>query len=85
MEAELTEASKTDNLSVTEEANVDESITEKSRASKKMEIYLKEEEKTQALKENNIDIENINRFEKRNKECTTQWRKIYEVIEPEFY
>ena len=32
----------------------------------------------------NIDIENINTFEKKNKLYTTQWRKIYEVIEPEF-
>ena len=33
----------------------------------------------------NIDIENINPFESRNKVYTTQWRKIYEVIEPEFF
>ena len=33
----------------------------------------------------NIDIENINTFEKRNKTYTTQWRKIYEVIEPELF
>ena len=32
----------------------------------------------------NIDILNINTFEKRKKVCTTKWRKIYEVIEPEF-
>ena len=32
----------------------------------------------------NIDIENINTFEKRNKLYTTEWRKIYKVIEPEF-
>ena len=32
----------------------------------------------------NIDIENINTFEKRNKVYTTQWRTIYEVIEPDF-
>ena len=32
----------------------------------------------------NIDIENINTVEKRNKLYTTQWRKIYEFIEPEF-
>ena len=32
----------------------------------------------------NIDIENINTFEKRNKVYTAQWRAIYEVIEPEF-
>ena len=33
----------------------------------------------------NIDIENINTFEKRNKVYTTQWSKIYEVIEPDFF
>ena len=33
----------------------------------------------------NIDIKNINTFEKRNKLYTTQWRKIDEVIEPEFF
>ena len=32
-----------------------------------------------------IYIENINTFENRNKVNTTQWRKIYEVIEPEFF
>ena len=33
----------------------------------------------------NIDIENINTFEKRNKVYTNKWRTIYEVIEPEFF
>ena len=32
----------------------------------------------------NVDIENINTFEKRNRVYTYQWRKIYEVIEPDF-
>ena len=32
-----------------------------------------------------FDIENINTFEKRNKVNTTQWRKIYEVIEEEYF
>ena len=32
----------------------------------------------------NIDIENINTIENRNKRCTTKWRTLYEVIEPEF-
>ena len=32
----------------------------------------------------NIDIENINTFENRNKVYTNQWRTIYEVIE-EYY
>ena len=52
METELTEASKitskTGNLEVTEEVYVDEAITAESKASKSMEIYLKEERKTQA-------------------------------------
>ena len=30
-----------------------------------------------------IYIENISTFEKRNKVYTTQWMKIYKVIEPE--
>ena len=29
----------------------------------------------------NIDIETNNTFERRNKVCTTQWKKIYKVIE----
>ena len=33
----------------------------------------------------NIDIEKINTVENRNKLYTTQWRIIYEVIEPEFF
>ena len=78
MEAELTEApiktSKTDNLEVAEEANADEAITAEAKDSNDMEIYLKEERKTQSLKKINIDIENINTFEKRNKVYTTQWR-----------
>ena len=42
-----------------------------------MEIYFKEEQNTQSYKETmNIDIENINTFENRNKVYTTQWRKI---------
>ena len=55
MEAELTEASeinsKTDNLEVTEEANVDEAIP----------IYPEKELQTKACnKKTKIDIENIN-------------------------
>ena len=50
-----------------------------------MEIDLKEERKTKSYKETmNIDIENINTFENRNKVYTTKWRTVYEVIEPEF-
>ena len=45
-EAELTEASeinsKTDNYSVTEEANVDESVTAEAKSSKNTEIDIKE-------------------------------------------
>ena len=54
MESELAKLSeinsKTDNLVVTEEANVDEAITEEAKASNKMEIYLKEEQNKQAYK-----------------------------------
>ena len=32
-----------------------------------------------------IDIENINTFEKRNEVSTTQWRKIYEVVEEDYF
>ena len=51
-----------------EEENVDESITEESKASKEMEIDPKYEQNTKAYEETmKIDIENINTFEKRNK------------------
>ena len=87
MEAELTESSeiksKTDNLAVTEEANVDEAITAESKAINKMEMFLKNEQNTQAYKKTmNIDIANINTSEKRDKVYTTQWMTIYEVTEP---
>ena len=39
---------------------------------------------TSILKTMNIDIEIINTFEKKNKIYTTQWRKIYKIIEPDF-
>ena len=72
MESELTEASainsKTVNLAVTEDVDIDESIPS----------YLKKELKTQAYKKTvNIDIEQINTFENINKVNTTQWRTIY--------
>ena len=62
MESELTELSemnsKNDNLAVTEEADVDESIP----------IYFQKELKIQAYqKTRNIDIEKINTFEKDTK------------------
>ena len=61
-------------MAVTEEADVDESIP----------IYLKTELKTQAYKKTiKIDIEKINTFEK--KVYTTQWRKIYEDIEEDYF
>ena len=90
MEAESIEAPKktsnTDNSRVAEEANVDEVVTAEAKASNDMKIYLKEERKTQSYKETmNIDIENISKFESKNKVCTTQWRKIYEDIEPELF
>ena len=70
MDSELTEMdSKTDNLAVTEEENVDESIP----------IYLKKEQSTQEYKETKSkDIENIDTFETRSKVNTTKWRPIYE-------
>ena len=52
MKSELTEAPKenpnTDNLAVAEEANVDESVTAESKASKDTESDLKQELKKQA-------------------------------------
>ena len=68
--------SKTDNLAVTEEANVDESIP----------IYLKNEQSTEAYKETIIkDIESIDTYETRTKVNTTKWRKIYEVIKEDCF
>ena len=32
-----------------------------------------------------IDIESIDTIEKRKKVYTNQWRKIYEVIEPDYF
>ena len=59
IEAELIEIdSKNENLAVTEEVNVDESII----------IDLRKEQNTQAYKETTrMDIENIDTFETRNK------------------
>ena len=80
MEAELIELSginsKTDNLAVTEEADVDKATP----------MYLKKEQKTQAYKKiTNIDIEKINTFEKRNNANTKEWRTIYKVIEEAYF
>ena len=72
-------------MAVAEEANVDKAVTAEAKASNDTEIDIKEEQKTQAYKETmKNDIGNINKFEKRKKVYTTQWRTIYEVIEPEF-
>ena len=53
---------------------------------KPYQFIFKKEQKTQAYnKIMKMDIENINTFEKRNKVYTTQWRKIYEVIEEDYF
>ena len=59
MEAELTEMdSRTDNLAVTEQANVDEAIP----------IYLIKEQNTQAYKETmSMDIEKIDTYKTKTK------------------
>ena len=63
-------------MAVTEEADVDEAIP----------IYRFKSTKTQAYKKTmNIDIEKINTFKKRNKLNKTQWRKVYEVIEEDYF
>ena len=50
-----------------------------------MEIDIKDEQSTSAYEETmNIDIENINKIEKRNKVYTKEWRKIYDFIQPDF-
>ena len=87
LEPELTgalkETSNTENLAVAEEANVNEAITAEARASNDMEIDLKDKQNAAAYEDKtNIDIENINTIEKRNKVYTTQWRTIYEFIQP---
>ena len=67
---------KTENLEVTEEANVDEAVK----------FCLQKESKTKSYKKTmKIDIDTINTFENRNKVYTTQWRKIYKVIEPDYF
>ena len=88
-EAELTEplkeTSNTENLAVAEEGNVVESITAEAKASNEMESDLKYKKKMEAYEEKMKSyIENIISFEKKNKVYTTQWRTIYEGIEPEF-
>ena len=69
-----------------EETNVDKDVIAYAKVRNEMEIDLKEERKTQAYKEKmNIDIENINIFERRNKVYTTQCRRIYEFLESGFF
>ena len=66
MKSELTGASeinsKTDNLAVTGDENVDESITAGAKASNKMEMFKKNNASHNHLKKMIIDIENINTF-----------------------
>ena len=73
METELTETdSKTDNLAVSEDANVDEAIP----------IDIRKEQSTEAYKETmSKDINKIDTYETRTKVNTTKWRPIYEVID----
>ena len=77
MEAELTEMdSRTDNLAVTEEANVNEDIP----------IHIYKEQSTEAYKGTmSRDFENIDTFETRTKVNTTKWRPIYEVIDKDYF
>ena len=73
MEAELTGMdSRTDNLAVSEEANVDEATP----------IDLKKEQRTEAHKEKMSKyVNNIDTYETRKKVNTTKWWPIYEVID----
>ena len=73
MEAELTEMdSRTENLAVTEESNVDEAIP----------IDIRKEQGTESYKETmSKDIDNIDTYETRTKVNTTKCRPIYEVID----
>ena len=58
---------------MTEKENVDEAITAEAKAINDMEIDLKEERNIQAYKETtDINIENINTFEKINKVYKTK-------------
>ena len=69
-----------------EEANVDETITAEAKVRNEFENDLKDEQNTKYYEEKmNINIENINKIEKRNKLYTKKWRTIYEVIQPDFF
>ena len=75
-----------DNLAVTEEGNAYESITAVDTAGNETEIDIKSGHKTEAYQEAmKIDIENIENIENNHKHYTKQWRKIYEVIQQEFF
>ena len=70
LEADLTgaliDASNNDDVALAELANADETITAEVKASNGMEVDLKEEWRTESYKVTmKIDIENINRIEKR--------------------
>ena len=67
-----------------EEGNVDEAVSAEAKASKIWKLILKITKDTSILEIVNIDIQNINTFEKRNKVYTTRWRTISKVIEPDF-
>ena len=88
MESGLPEASeinsKNEKLASTEESNVDEDITAEAKASNNIKIDPKKNVMKKHIKTTNIDNEINNRFGKRGKVYTTQWSKIYEVIE-EYY
>ena len=78
------ETLNTDNFAVAEKENVDEAITEDSKARNEMENDLKDEQNTKSYVENmNIDIENINIIENRINVHTKQWRIIHEAIQKE--
>ena len=73
MESELTEMySRTDNLAVFEDANVDEAIPTDLLKEQSIEVYKETTSK-------NINI--IYTYKTRKKVNTTKWRPIYEVID----
>ena len=58
---------------------------QKPRLATRRKLILNKKKRHKHIKKMNIDNENINTFEKKNKVYTTQWRTIYEVIEPYFF
>ena len=73
MEAELTKTdSRPNNLAVSEDASVDESVP----------IYIRKECNTKSYKDTmRKNIKNIDTYETRTKVHTTKWIPIYEVID----